>query len=179
MPITRKPATGFTLIELLVAMTVLAIALGFAVSSFSKMMERQRLQAAAEGLYDMLLVARSEAINRNDNVYISVVAGAGWCHGLDNTTACTCSTADDCQVDGNTKVTSGTDFGAITLSSATNAQFRYNSRRGMPETTAGASLSSSTFTFTSSASDSLSVVVSPVGRLSLCTSSGFRGYPAC
>lgn len=174
-----KKSPGFTLIELMVAMSVLAIALGFAVSSFGAMLERQRLQGAAESLYDMLLVARSESINRYGNIYVSIATGAGWCHGIDDTAACNCGTANDCQVDGSAKVTSSIDSKTITLSSATTTQFRYNYQRGMPETTTGLGLSASTFTFTSSAGETLSVELSPVGRLRLCTSGTFRGYPAC
>lgn len=174
---TRK--NGFTVIEVLVAMTVLAIALSFAISSFSKMLEKQRLQAAAENFYDMMLIARSESINRGGNIYVSAVTGSNWCHGIDDTAACTCTTANDCQVDSINKLSNYNDFGNITLSSATTAQFRYNSRRGMPETTAGGTLSTSTFTFSSASSDSLSVIVSPVGRLRMCTSTNFRGYSAC
>lgn len=160
-------------------MAVLAIALGFAVSAFGKLLERQRLQAAAENLYDMLLVARSESINRNGNIYVSIATGSAWCHGMDDTAACNCGTANDCQVDSSTKVTSSSDFNSITLTEATSTQFRYNYQRGMPETTGGFSLSASTFTFESSAGDELSVELSPVGRLRLCTPGTFRGYPAC
>lgn len=179
MSTLRRKLNGFTLIELLVTVTVLSIALGIAVGAFGNMLERQRLESAAGSLYDSLTLARTESITRNGNIYVSVVTGSSWCHGLDDTAACSCSTTDDCQIDTITKTTDSAVYNKITLSSATNSQFRYNSRRGMPETTTGGTLSASTFTFTSASGDSLSVSLSPVGRLRMCTSSGLRGYPSC
>lgn len=172
---------GFTLIELIVAMAVLAIIVGYVMSSFTGMLARQRLQAAAEHVYDYLVLARTEAISRNNVTYVSVVSGSSWCIGMDDSAACTCSTSNDCQVDGTTKVTSNDAYAGITLSSvgAGLGQFAYDERRGMPQNPAGTASVSGNITLSNTQGDSLTLQLNSVGRLKLCTSSGFRGYSAC
>ncbi len=170
---------GFTLIELLVAMAVLALVLTYVISSFGGMFDRQRLQAGAEDFYSKLLLARSEAINRNGDIFVSISSGADWCYGVDDTAVCDCGTANDCQVDGSNKVTSSLDYKGIKLSSASISTIVYDPRRGIPEDTSGNILSPSTFSFLSSGGDTLAVQLSPVGRLRLCTTSSFKGYPSC
>lgn len=180
----RHPQRAFTLIELMVALAVLGLVLSFVIGSFSGMLSRQRLQAAAENLYDMMLLARAESISRNGNVYVSVVEGASWCYGMDDTATCACSTSNDCQVNADTKVTTGTDYTGITLDNADIASLCYDARRGLPAATSGSScsntaISESSFTFSNANGDQLTVRINPVGRLRLCTDSGFRGYQAC
>jgi prepilin-type N-terminal cleavage/methylation domain-containing protein len=172
---------GFTLIELLVAIAVLALVLGFVVSSFSGMLARQRLQGAAENLYDHLSLARTEAINRQKTLHVSIISGDSWCIGLDDGGACNCSTASDCQLDGAEKVSSSSGFSNITLSTLPNAlrQFSYDPRRGMPQNTAGSATVSGDITFSNAEGDSLTLKLNSVGRLKLCSSTGFRGYSAC
>lgn len=176
-----KRSRGFTLIELIVAMTVLAIIVGYVMSSFSGMLARQRLQAAAENLYDYLTLARTEAISRNNVVYVSVISGTAWCFGMDDSAGCTCNTSNDCQIDGATRVTNNDAYSGITLTSvgAGLNQFSYNERRGMPQNTAGTASVSGNITFTNSQGDSLTLQLNSVGRLKLCTSTSFRGYAAC
>lgn len=170
---------AFTLIELMVSLAVLGLVLSFVISSFSGMLGRQRLQAAAENLYDTLLLARAESISRNANVYINVVAGASWCYGIDDTASCNCSTSNDCQIDAITKVTSMTDYTGITLNTTDATTFRYDARRGLPETTSDNNISESSYNFTNTEGDAVRVTINPVGRVKLCTSTGFRGYLAC
>jgi len=179
--IAVKRNTGFTLIELIVAMAVLALVVGYVMSSFSGMLARQRLQAAAENLYDHLTLARTEAISRSSRAHVSIVDGTNWCFGMDDSAACTCSTANDCQVDGATKVANYDAYTGITLSSvdASLSQFSYDERRGMPQNTAGIASVSGNITFTNTRGDSLTLQLNSVGRIKLCTATGFRGYSAC
>lgn len=170
---------GFTLFELLVAIAVLGMVLTFSINSFTGMLNRQKLQGAAENFYDMLLLARGEAINRNRSIYVSITSGANWCYGMDDTASCTCGTAGSCQVNSVDKVTSGTDYSNIVFSSAGLTAFKYDSRRGLPDTTDGTAFSNRDFTFTNPDGASLTVRISPVGRLRMCTSTNFRGYNAC
>lgn len=176
-----KHTRGFTLIELLVAMTVLAVVLGFVMSSFSGMLARQRLQAAAENVFDYLTLARTEAISRSTALHVSIASGANWCVGLDATSACTCSTANDCQLDGSEKKISYDNFSGISVSSVTSAlqQFSYDPRRGMPLNSAGTSSASGDVLLSNAAGDSITIKLNSVGRVKLCTTSGFRGYSAC
>lgn len=180
---TTKKNSGFTLIELMVAVMVLAIVMTFVVGSFGEMLERQHFQAAAENLYDNLLFARTESINRNTDVYITVKSGSGWCYGLDDTGSCDCSVANDCKVNNVTKVINGTDYHHIQMSGATFAQpgdnyIVFNPRRGMPEDNSGI-LRTGAISFVTSGNDNLTVQVNPVGRIRVCTSTGYRGYTSC
>ncbi len=170
---------GFTLIELLVAMAVLALTLTFVISSFGSMFERQRLQASVENTFDLFLVARTESISRNSDIYVSVVTGSNWCYGIGEASTCDCSTSNSCQIDGNDKVISSGDFRGVKLSSATFSPFHYDRTRGFPQLNSGGSISESTFTFQNNNGDDASVKLNSVGRLSLCSSGGFRGYKTC
>lgn len=175
----QQTQRAFTLIELMVSLAVLGLVLSFVISSFSGMLARQRLQAVAENLYDTLLLARAESISRNTNVYVNVVDGSSWCFGLDDTASCNCSTSNDCQIDSITKVTSVTDYTGITLDTDDETNFRYDARRGLPETTSNNTLPESSYTFTNAEGDAVRVTINPVGRVKLCSSTGFRGYVAC
>lgn len=67
----QRELKGFSLVELMVAITVLAILAGIAAPSFREMIASQRARAAASELYASLLLARSEAIKRNNTVKIA------------------------------------------------------------------------------------------------------------
>lgn len=62
---------GFTLIELMVALAVLAVVLGVGVPSYQGYIAEQRVKSASQSLFMGLLLARSEAIKRNQTISIS------------------------------------------------------------------------------------------------------------
>lgn len=177
----HKNAQGFTLIELLVTMVVLALSLTFAISSFSSMLARQRLDASANNLRDLLTVARTEAIGRSSPVYFSIASGSSWCFAIDSSNACACGTVNDCQMDGIEKKVDGNKYSQITLTTVDAAlqQFAYDGRRGLPTDTAGAAAASGAVTFSNTQGDSLTVRLNIVGRISMCSDTGLRGYGVC
>ena len=177
----RKKVQAFTLIELMVTMVVLAISLTFAISSFSSMLARQRLEASANHLRDFLTVARTEAIGRSKPVYFSIQSGNSWCFAIDSSNACACGTANDCQMDGIEKKVDGNKYSQITLSTVDSAlqQFAYDGRRGLPTDTAGAAAASGAVKFSNTQGDSLTVRLNIVGRISMCSETGLRGYGTC
>jgi type IV fimbrial biogenesis protein FimT len=61
-------AGGFTLLEALVVLAVVAVLVALAAPSVSGMRARHQLQAQAEGLLDSLVLARSEALRRQQRV---------------------------------------------------------------------------------------------------------------
>lgn len=65
-----KQQKGFTLVELMITVVIAAILLGVAVPGFVELLERNRMQSAASGVYTSLMLARSEALKRNTSVVI-------------------------------------------------------------------------------------------------------------
>lgn len=61
-------AGGFTLLEALVVLALLGILVTMAAPAMSDLRARQQLQAQAEGLLDSLVLARSEALRRQQRV---------------------------------------------------------------------------------------------------------------
>jgi len=76
---------GFSIVELMVAVAVLAIIVGIGMPSFQAMMERSRLDAAADSLADSLRFARSEAITRNTTINVDGTYADGWTVSMGNT----------------------------------------------------------------------------------------------
>lgn len=74
-----RRSAGFTLVELITVMAIVGILAALAGPSFSEMIARQRLRTGAFDLVGDLLLARSEAIKRGENV--TVTPGTTWADG--------------------------------------------------------------------------------------------------
>ncbi|UTT85400.1 GspH/FimT family pseudopilin [Vibrio pelagius] len=61
---------GFTLIELLFTVVVLSVLLATAAPSFSSLLASSKLQRLAPEVHGFLVAARSEAVTRNQDLYI-------------------------------------------------------------------------------------------------------------
>jgi len=177
---TVAPHAGFSLIELMVTIAVLAVLLGIAIPSFQSMLEKHRLVGAAEQLYEDLQYARTEAIKKNRQVTASFTTGSDWCYGLDDdtTTVCNCTNqAANCTVDGIQKIVRSTDFRGVSLTST----FMSNNlciepRRGtVGSGTINATTCSSTLggraSFQNSATGTIDVIASSMGRIRICSDS--------
>ncbi|WP_199884962.1 GspH/FimT family pseudopilin [Pseudomonas bohemica] len=62
---------GFTLIELIVTVVIVGIFAAIAMPSFSSLIHRNSVRAAADEFYDLLQYARAEAVTRRTTVNIS------------------------------------------------------------------------------------------------------------
>ena len=60
----RAKVAGFTLLEALMVMALLGLMVSLAAPAMSTLRQQHRLQAQAEGLFDSLVLARSEALRR-------------------------------------------------------------------------------------------------------------------
>jgi len=88
---SRRPRLrphGFTLVELLVVMAIAAILAGVAVPSMRDLVKSMRLTSATNDLFGSLMLARSEAVKRNDRVVLckstdgtSCAQAGGWEQG--------------------------------------------------------------------------------------------------
>lgn len=76
---TRARMAGWTLLEALVVMAVLGLLVSLGAPALSGLRQQHQLQAQAEALLDSLLLARSEALRRQQRVTLCVRASDGLC----------------------------------------------------------------------------------------------------
>ena len=74
---SNKKIRGFTLVELLTAVVVSAILISIAIPSFRSLQERNAVGAVSNDLLADVLLARSEAVKREQRVAV-VPAGSSW-----------------------------------------------------------------------------------------------------
>lgn len=94
----RHAARGLTLLELAIVLAVLAALSALALPNFGGRIERQRLQAAAEGLAADLNEARFEAARRGTPLFVQTSTGSDWCWAVASLPDCPCGSAQPCQL---------------------------------------------------------------------------------
>jgi type IV fimbrial biogenesis protein FimT len=167
----RKSNQGMTIPELITAVAVMGVISAMGIPSFQKLIERNRLKQAAESFKSDVLLARTEAIKRSQNIFVSRTTGnaGAWCYGLRTSTACDCAetsvaASDYCNV----KRVSGADFGQINMETAGVNNNQFDFRRG--------TIGANGVTFSTN-NYSARVIFSNAGRVRLCTPAGTVGLP--
>jgi type IV fimbrial biogenesis protein FimT len=82
LPASRPKAglsKGFTLLEALVVVTILGTLVALAAPPLAGLRQRHQLQAQAEGFLDSLILARSEALRRQQRVTVCALARDSTC----------------------------------------------------------------------------------------------------
>lgn len=172
---------GVTLIELMIVIVITAVLLTLAIPAFQDTIDRNRLKAVTDTLYGDFQFAKTEAIKRNENIVIDFTTsngGATWCYGLKpSATSCNCnqtsvSAADACVIDNVLKVVKSTDYSSVSVTPS--ADFSFGNVRG--------TVNSGNVTLNSARAKETKVVLSGLGRIRLCSTSGtanVSGYPVC
>ena len=190
---TRRNAKGFTVIELMVTVAVLGVLAAVAFPSMREYLDRQRLVGQVRAISNMAQLARSEAIKRSaasaggglSSIKMTVNPGTSWSAGLSasaGTTGCTVTTTSplvtDCviQGSGDKNVVWGSECPSCTLTAPTIQTVIVFDLRGL--VTGG---TDQAITMSSPMGKQLSLSVSRLGRISLCTptSAPTIGFPSC
>lgn len=177
---TGPAAKGFTLIELMVVIAIMGILLAIAVPSFTVYFEKYRARRAADTISAFLINAKSEAVKRNagvNAVFKITSGGTPWCVGLTTLNTCNCTSAGSCQIDSVDRVVSSADYkGVLLIGPDTDYAFRFDQVRGTLATVTG-----ETVEIESASGQQVNVVVSPRGRIRLCSpaTAFIGGYPKC
>jgi prepilin-type N-terminal cleavage/methylation domain-containing protein len=167
-----KGRCGFTLFELLVVLAITAIITLLSLPTFLNFIQEYRLTATAQDLLYNLQYARSVAIEKNQNVYITFSTATPWCYGINLGSACTCGTPTSCSNGAFSDPRSTADMTLSTLGLSSNSLI-FEGTRGA--TTNG----KSTLTFTvSGGATNMSVGVTNLGNMQLC-STNVSGYSVC
>jgi len=164
---TSNACTGFTLLEMLATIAILAIIVTLAVPAMNDLNIRSRLKGSSEKLYADIQLARSEALKRNSDVILSIGASNA-CYGFDITASCDCLTSA-CLI--NTPVND-----SITFTSSYTGTVNFGPRGKITDATN--SITSGTFTLTATNSTSVSLKLSGLGQLKLCSNT-VSSYPNC
>jgi type IV fimbrial biogenesis protein FimT len=173
---------GFTLIELLIVVVILGILLAIAAPSMYKILEGRKLKGAAENLYADLMFAKTETIKRNNEVILSFGGTSpAWCYGIKEETSCDCTIANDCSIDGIEKVVTNEQYGDTTLIATFPGgppeETGFEPLRGFSENSSG-SFSNGTVTLTNDGREAV-IIISTLGRVRICSDTGFGGYESC
>lgn len=90
----KKNYHGFTLIEMMIVIAILGIVLAMAIPSFTDMLNRKRVEAAANEFLSTFSLAKSEAVKRNAQIFLLATKnadGSSW--NVMASTTSTCATS--------------------------------------------------------------------------------------
>jgi prepilin-type N-terminal cleavage/methylation domain-containing protein len=180
MRMRANPDNGFTLIELMVTLAVLAVVLVAAVPSFVDFMDKYRLRGAVDDVVSVISNARAASVkaDRDANIAFSGTTTA-WCIGANAAveptggneapvaTACDCTDASKCLVDGQRFAVNVGQHSGIAVNSVATT-FNYSSKLGLITP-----LGNATATFTSPRGKyDMRVNINALGQASVCTPAG-------
>lgn len=176
-------ARGFTLIEMLISLVVLAVLLAAAVPSFSGVTESAKMQRLAEELQGFFIQTKSEAVLRNQTLYMNLLQTGTPYSGewaLSTRTVASIATSLSSAKNNSVAFLDGHAFKNLTvnfpLANATSPlrKVEFEPINGKPNL-------SSSIEFYVDSSKKLKLIFNNItGRFRICGSGGaFYGYPSC
>jgi type IV fimbrial biogenesis protein FimT len=172
MPSAARKTTGFTLLELVIAMAITVLLGAMAMPTFSSLVARERLQAAAHHLQADIAYARLEAGRRAQPVHLMFQPGTQWCYALSAGIGVDCRQAASAAGNGVIKVVHAADQPGVLLLEA--SAMALDGRSGASLTGIGHAR------FASSEGQQLQVNLGQLGRASLCApADAVAGTPPC
>jgi type IV fimbrial biogenesis protein FimT len=167
---------GFTLAELLISLAIFSIVTAISITSYQHLLSDQSLSHAAKQIYYTLKLAKTEAIKRNQKIYVQFCQQQMiWKVGVSETAGCDCFTANSCQLDGVDQVQDIADGKRLFIKQDdikfSNAQVSYGALRFSVET--------GSIVLTNNEEKSLSIIQSAM-RLRVCApDDDYLGYKQC
>jgi len=169
-------AKGFTLIELLITLLILGILLLVSTSSYQSLFAEQSISHVVKQVYYTLKFAKSEAVKRNQRVYVQFCEqDKSWKMGISDTSGCDCFTPQSCLLGELEMVNDLFDGPHLMINDGdirfSGSQASYGPLRFSVET--------GSITFTNSKGKQLSVIQSAM-RLRICSpDQDYMGYKQC
>lgn len=177
---------GFTLIELLVAVAIVAILAALATPSFTSLFAKKRVEGLVSELVTDLQLARSESVQRNTIVQLTLGTNCYVIHALSSAATVTSANTSCTQNSASTIGSGEVEIKTVQIISGSPASFSpatgsiiFDPVRGMATISTGAG----TITATSSIGSWVLRAVTPVnGRVTTCSPTGtgnIAGFPIC
>jgi type IV fimbrial biogenesis protein FimT len=173
---------GFTLVELMITLVILGVLVAIAAPTMFSTVESRKLHGAVERAFADFQFVKTEAIKRNSFVRLDFNgfgAGNNWCYGFKVNADCDCTITDPtnvlfCEIDGVAqRVTQDTYDGAVSVIAAATPFAGVASFSPIRGTTSAGSL-----ILGLSDGRTARIVVSPIGRIRICSNS-IGGYRTC
>lgn len=169
--LSLRRLNGITLLEIITSVVILGILALIAMPLFTSFVQNYRVSTAGDNLYFYLQYARSEAVKRNANIYVSFTTGDTWCYGINVGSACNCSVPSGCSL-GSSSYQSAQQF-SLSTSGFSGSSIYFEGSHG-----AANSSGSVTFTQYGLSSPLITVSFGRLGNLTICTTN-INGYTAC
>jgi len=169
--LARRDQQGLNLFELLIVLSIIVVLTLLALPSFIDFTQEYRVTATTQNLYYALQYARSEAIKRNQNIYVTFSTTDPWCYGINVGSACTCTTPSSCTL--GTGGASKTNDMTLTTRGLSGNSLIFEGSRGAASS--GASLLTLTVNGQTTA---MGINVTVLGNMQMC-SAQVSGYPVC
>ncbi len=179
---SRQTQQGYTVIELVMVIAIAGILVSVGVPNFNDSAARGQVVGAAEGIFGMVLQARSESSVRDADLSVNTdTSETPWCVGYSATPDCDCFDATSCVVDvagtSVVQILNGANFPGVVMNEtfATGGGTSFSRIRGSASQAGIISLTSGSW--------QLNVEVTADGRSRICNPndavSSIPGYGAC